>query len=175
MASIIEGVYWCAHDLAGIAIVPNHHLDFLILSDPDTFEHLPFPAKNESGVHFCTLAAFKSTAGQLTFGFNEQNDVQSVLETINPDKCTSPFIPDLDLETHRVPPPHGSRRRVHEGSCATSVRTTRRTLRLMLQNTSWLMPTARPGSTRYSASPESAKRTGNGTESFSASIGERKT
>jgi len=107
MASIAEGVYWCARDLAGVAVVGNHHF-ILMVSDPGSFAKLPFPPKDESGVYFCTLAGFKSTAGRLTFMFNEENDVQSVLEKINPETYTSLLTPDLDLEIHKVTPPHGS-------------------------------------------------------------------
>lgn len=106
MSIIQEGVYWCARDLKGLAVIGNHHF-ILIVTNENNFLDLKFSPASESNHYFCTLAAFKSNDSELAFHHNDETDVYSVLEYINPEKYTSPFTPDLDLENHKVASSNG--------------------------------------------------------------------
>jgi hypothetical protein len=107
MGTIPEGVYWCARDLKGIAVVGNHHF-IMLVTDQEKFSDLVFLPSEEQGVFFCTLAAFKSDNSGLIFRSNDETDIYSVLEKINPEQYTSPLTPDLDLENHKVIPLNSS-------------------------------------------------------------------
>jgi hypothetical protein len=107
MANIANGVYWCARDLAGIMPIGNHHF-ILIATGKDSFNQLGLTPEEEDGVYFYTFGGFKSDDGKLVFGANNEHDVKSVREYVDPEQHTSPLSPDLDLELHRVTPPEGS-------------------------------------------------------------------
>lgn len=107
MGKLKEGVYWSARDLAGAAIIGNHHFILLVTSN-DRLEEMQLTPKLESGIYFCTLGGFKSDDARLVFRLNGEHDVRSVLEYVNPDKHTSLLLPDLDLEIHKIAPPDGS-------------------------------------------------------------------
>ena len=107
MKQIKEGIYWSARDLAGAAVIGNHHF-ILLVTSKDRLEELQLSPKLESGIHFCTLGGFKSDDDRLIFRMNDEHDVKSVLEYVNPDKHTSLLLPDLDLEIHKIAPPDGS-------------------------------------------------------------------
>jgi hypothetical protein len=105
MALLQEGIYWCARDLAH-SPVGNHH--FVLIVAQSSQNQLGEQAKSEEAnghaTHFLTLGGFKVNS-LLELKINEESDVKSVREFLDPEEHTSVLIPDLDLEPHRVVPP----------------------------------------------------------------------
>ncbi len=98
-------VYWTARDLDHWTGVGNHHFILIVLAAGD---NLAYPAMDENGRRFVTLGAFKKPVGgmnRLIFEHNNDADVKSVREFIDPDKHTKWWKSDFDLERHRVSPP----------------------------------------------------------------------
>lgn len=107
MGSLNEGIYWCARDLASFPI-GNHHFILIVVPSSQTLLGQPTQSEEVEGniTHFLAVGGFK-VGDLLKMKVNEESDVKSVREFIDPEEHTSLLVPDLDLEPHRVPPPNG--------------------------------------------------------------------
>lgn len=94
---LVNGVYWCGRDLAGLAVLGNHHF-VLIVDNAENMRYMGLNAQNEDGVLFATMGATKADDDRLIVKFNEANDVKAVREHIDPGEHTSWWKPDLDFE-----------------------------------------------------------------------------
>jgi hypothetical protein len=94
-------VYWSARDLDSF-FLGNHH--FLLIKIPKDKKLTRIINLDEGDWRFITLAGHLPDK-HLVFRENDEGDVQSVREIINP-KLAGRFY-DYDLETHFVNPPNG--------------------------------------------------------------------
>jgi hypothetical protein len=98
-------IYWATRDLA-TGVPGNHHLIIVELDDKSACEELKkegITCQEEKGRYFFTMAAFNNE--RLQYELNNKTDVKAVKEYFNPNKHTSWYEPDFDLEIHEVKPP----------------------------------------------------------------------
>jgi hypothetical protein len=103
-------VYWSARDLSGSPI-GNHHFLLIVFENKavaDLFNQrhsitYMSEAVDQKNTYFATLGGFCKD-GKLVFEANNRTDVKAVREWIDPEKHTSWYKPDLDLENHEINP-----------------------------------------------------------------------
>ncbi|MEM7110946.1 MAG: hypothetical protein AAF614_00835 [Chloroflexota bacterium] len=108
--SLVKGVYWSTRDLDfPLAVAGNHHF-ILLVADASDFRYMGLPARNEKHgdktTYFYTLGATRgedgSKDGRLVTDFDNDADVKSVRELLDPDEHTSWWQPDFDLSAKLV-------------------------------------------------------------------------
>lgn len=173
MPTIEEGVYWCARDLAGLAVLGNHHF-ILLVTNEEYFQSLPVASKSENGIHFCTLGAFLEDDDRLVFRANNEHDVKATREYIDPDEHTHLWRPDLDLKPHRIKPPRVRIANLSSMYADWPIITGAIPATIRRSTHCW-MKTAPRGSIRYSPSPGLAGVIERNMANFSALISVKKT
>ncbi len=95
-------IFWAARDLAGIAVVGNHHFILVYLAPNEAIPGIEI--KEESGKKFFTLGGHQ-VDGKLAYVPNQTDDVRSVKEGIN--ASLRGFFTDFDIEKHSISAPTG--------------------------------------------------------------------
>lgn len=106
----VTGTYWTARDLEDFPI-GNHHFIVIVFNSSSQAARVCnlFPevgytyTKNEKGtyIYYTTLGIGKNSS-LIDLNVLYSTDLQAMKEVINPDKYTSWWKPDYDLEGHRV-------------------------------------------------------------------------
>ena len=103
---LVKGIYWSTRDLDHpLAVIGNHHF-ILLVADASDFRYMGLPAKNEKHgnktTYFYTLGATNGANGRLVTAFDNDADVKSVRELIDPKEHTSIWVSDFDLSARLV-------------------------------------------------------------------------